>query len=221
MKKILLIVLALPLFLTSCMSSKSSLTRSARYEKMYEEQPISIMIMPPINHTNNVAAKEYLYTTLYQPLCDLGYYVFAPYMTLDVLQQESAYDSDQFLEGDLSKFKEYIGADAVLFTIVNKWNKGMSSIHTNIEYRLVSTQTNEVLYNHVGDITLDLSTNNGGLFGLIADAIVTAATPIVTSARNCNAYVLSDLPRGKYSEHHLKDQEFGAQPLNMSATIKK
>lgn len=221
MKKIILTLLFLPLFITSCISSKPGLTRADRYEKMYEEQPISILIMPPINYTNNVAAKEYMYTTLYQPLCDLGYYVFSPYMTLDVLQQESAYDSDQFLDADLSKFNEYIGADAVLFTIVNKWNKGMSSIHTNIEYRLVSTQTNEVLYNHIGDITLDLSTNNGGIFGLIADAIVTAATPIVTSARNCNAYVLNDLPRGKYSSNYLLDKEFSAHPLNMNATIKK
>lgn len=223
MKKLFFILCMLPLLLNSCISSKqSSLTKETRYGKLYEEQPVSILIMPPINKTNNVAAKEYMYTTLYQPLCNLGYYVFPPYMTLDILQRESAYDSEMFIEGDLSKFREYIGADIVLFTVIHNWKKGMSSINTQIEYRLVSTHSNEVLYSHVGDLTLDFSSgNNSGLFGLLAEVISTATTPVVEVARNSNAYILRDMPRGKYSENYMKDKEWSAEPLNISATIKK
>ncbi len=218
MKKVFLIIMILPLLLASCSTSKS-LTKGEQYAKMYAEQPTSILIMPPINNTNNVSAKEYMYSTLYQPLCDLGFYVFSPYMTLDILQQESAYNSENFLEADLSKFNEYIGADVVLFTIINDWKKQMTSIHTNIEYRLVSTKTNEVLYSHIGDITIDTSTNTGGLFGLIADVIATAVTPVITAARNCNVHVLNDIPRGKYSNSYMLDQNWKAQPKEMQVLI--
>lgn len=224
MKKILLILFVLPLIFASCVSSQHGvgLTKEARYPKFYEEQPTSILIMPPINKTNNVAAKEYMYTTLYQPLCNLGYYVFPPYMTLDILQRESAYDSEVFIEGDLSKFREYIGADLLLFTIIHNWKKGISSINTQIEYRLVSTQSNEVLYSHVGDLTLDFSSaDNSGLFRLLAEVISTATTPIVEVARNSNSYMLRDMPKGKYSESYMQDKEWSANPLDISAVIKK
>lgn len=209
----------LPLLLASCATS-SPLLKEERYGKIYEEQPVAILIMPPINNTNNVAAKEYMYSTLYQPLCNLGYYVFSPYMTYDILQQESAYDAENFLEADLSKFNEYIGADAVLFTIINEWSKGTTTINTNIEYRVVSTKTNEILFSHIGNITLDNSSNSGSAFGFIADLIVNAVTPIVVSARNANAYVLNDIPRGKYSSKYMLDQKWEANGENITATIK-
>lgn len=215
-----LLILLLLLLLVSCVSSQTPLLKQERYAKMYEEpQTVSILIMPPINKTNNVAAKEYLYTTLYRPLCELGYYVFSPYMMLDVLQQESGYDSERFLDQDLAKFHEYIGADAVLFTIINEWSKGTTNVDTNIEYRLVSTRTNEILFKHVGDIRIEKASDNDGAFVLLAKLIANATTPIVRSARKANNYVLNDMPRGQYSPSHMQDQNWVAKPEKISVTL--
>lgn len=53
--------------LSSC---AETLTRGQQYAKLYEEKPVSIVIMPPVNQTNSVEAKDFFYTTMYMPLCE-------------------------------------------------------------------------------------------------------------------------------------------------------
>ena len=61
---------------TSCtVSISSNLTKGEAYAKMYEENPVSILVMPPINNTNNVEAKDLLYTSISQHIAEAGYYV--------------------------------------------------------------------------------------------------------------------------------------------------
>lgn len=219
MKKILFL-LVLPLILTACGSSKS-LTRGEQYSSLYNEAPVSILVMPPINNSNNVDAKEYFYTSLAIPLMEKGYYVFSPYLALDLLQQESAYDSELFLGGDISAFGNVFGADAALFTVINKWQKHSSSIETEVEYYLISTRTNEVLYSHKGNLKLNTSVSSGNaLVNLIGTVVNTIATPIVTAARQCNRYVLQDLPEGVYSLDYLKDKNVEAMPEILKGKVK-
>lgn len=83
------------LFTSSCGLLKKGATRGEAYAKIYSEAPISILVMPPINETNKVDAKEAVYATLYRPLVDRGYYVFRRfsrrnYFSLRVLMMPSA-----------------------------------------------------------------------------------------------------------------------------------
>ena len=94
MKNYLIVALAI-ILLSSC---AESITRGKQYAKLYEEKPVSIVVMPPINQTNAVEAKDFFYTTMYMPLCEKGYYVYSPYLTMEMFQTESAYDSEMFLE---------------------------------------------------------------------------------------------------------------------------
>ncbi len=55
------------------------------------------------------------------PLREKGYYMYSPYLTIEMFQQESDYDAENFLDGDLSQFQNVLGADAVMFTIIKKW----------------------------------------------------------------------------------------------------
>ena len=135
------------ILLASC-AQGVGVTRGVQYAQMYEEKPASIVIMPPINQTNSVEAKEFFYTTMYMPLTEKGYYVFSPYLTMEMLQSESAYDSDMFLEGDLRSFKYVLGADAAIFTIIKSWDRNslMGYLTVGVEYILRSTATGETLY---------------------------------------------------------------------------
>lgn len=214
--------------LVSCGSTSSLTTLAEKYPGMYEEQPVTIVIMPPINQTNHAEAKDYFYTTLYAPLCEKGYYVYSPYLTMEMFQQESAYDSELFLEGDLSKFHEVLGADAAMFTIIKNWRRNNigGALTVDIQYTLRSTKTGQTLYSRGGTITVDTSVNTGGggLFGALADlaatAIATAATDKVVAGRRCNAYVLTDFPKGKYSSLFGKDQKNPAGKDHVTATVR-
>jgi hypothetical protein len=227
MRKIIYLSLVV-LLLTSCGETKN-FTRGENYPKMYEAKPTSILIMPPINKTVNVEAKEYFYTSLAIPLCEKGYYVISPFLSMETLKSESAYDSEMFINGDLKKFNEVFGADAALFTTINKWSKSTfgNTITVEIEYLLKSTTSNEILFNRKGTVTVDLSINSGsgGLLGALVDmaasAIATASTDKVVAARSCNTFSLFDLPDGKYRSTFDTDQATPAGGLEFRATVKK
>lgn len=223
MKNTILLALAAITFV-SCGTSK---TMGEQYASMYEENPLSIAIMPPINQTTHAEAKDFFYTTLYLPLCEKGYYVYSPYLTMEMFQQESAYDAELFLENDLSMFKNVLGADAAMFTIIKDWRRNNvgGRVKVDIEYILRSTKTGQTLYKREGVISVDTSVSGGGgsfgaLASLIATAINTATTDKVVAGRKCNAFVLSDLPAGKYSKMHEVDKtEPAGEPL-VKATVK-
>lgn len=225
MKKYIFLALV-PLLFASCATQQ--LTKGTQYSKMYEEKPVSIVIMPPINQTQHVEAKDYFYTTMYMPLCEMGYYVFSPTLTMEMFQSESAYDAEQFIEGDLSQFRNVLGADAAMFTIIKSWKRNNvgGKLTVGVEYILRSTKTGETLYTREGLIKVDTSVSGGGsgLFGalvnLAATAISTATTDKVVAGRKCTAFVLSDMPYGKYNEKYYdQDQKQPAGKSYIEATV--
>jgi hypothetical protein len=58
------------------------------------------------------------------------------------------------------------------------------------------------------------------IYRLIATAINTAATDKVVAGRKCNAFVLSDLPAGKYSKMYEADMKSPAGKPLVKATVK-
>lgn len=223
MKKLIGIIMAV-MSLASC---STPTTLSQQYPGMYEEKPLSIAIMPPINQTTHAEAKDYFYTTMYMPLCEKGYYVYSPYLTMEMFQQESAYDAEMFLEADLTPFRNVLDADAAMFTIIKDWRRnnvgGMLTV--KVEYILRSTKTGRTLYTREGEIKVDTSIDGGSggfgaLVGMIATAINTAATDKVVAGRKCTAFVLTDLPAGKYSPMHEKDASNPAGKKFIKATVK-
>ena len=222
--KNILILLITAMAVVSCTTTK---TLGEQYPAMYDEKPVTIAIMPPINQTTHAEAKDYFYTTLYQPLCEKGYYVYSPYLTMEMFQQESAYDAEHFLQGDLTAFRNVLGADAAMFTIIKSWKRSNigGRLTVDVEYILRSTKTGQTLYTREGNIKVDTSVSGGSggfgaLVGLLATAINTATTDKVIAGRKCNAFVLSDLPAGKYSELYEKDSTRPAGKKFVNATVK-
>jgi hypothetical protein len=184
--------------------------------------------MPPVNNSTKVEAKEFFHTTLNIPLAEAGYYVIPPFLSLEILKQESAYDSENFIDGNLSKFAEVFGADLILFTTIHTWNKsGLASVViVDVEYTIKDAITSEVLFNRRGNIKYDTRVSKGSsgswigaAISLTANAISTAATKYVSVARKCNDYSLAPLPKGKYHPNHNLDQEEYAGPAHFKANL--
>jgi hypothetical protein len=220
--------LYITLIITVISSCAKPILKSEAYKKLYKEEPKTVLIMPPINKTTNVEAKEYFHSTLSVPLSNMGYYVIPPFLSMEILKKESAYNSELFLDAPLSNFGDIFGANAVLFTIIHKWNKNVlfAKVTVEIEYILKSTKTNEILYTRRGVIEYSTSSNTGGnssLMGLAAaaatSAIKTAATDYTMLARKCNSYTLSDLPFGKYSPKYKLDGKERAGKKSFKVSI--
>ena len=210
---------------TSC-GIMGTVTRESQYAKMYEEKPITLLVMPPINNSNSVEAKDLLYTSISRPLIEAGYYVISPLLAMDVLKEESAYDSELFFEAPLTTFQNYFGADAVVFSVIDVWTKKGLGIQTKIRYVIKSAHTNEILFDRSCDLYLDLSvtSNNKGLLNslvnLAASAINTAATDHIVAARKANYYIFRDIRRGKYSPDYMLDKDLEAQETDIVTRVK-
>ena len=223
MKKATYLLFAL-IILSSC-GTASRLTREMQYSKMYEEKPVTLLLMPPINNTTNVEAKEYLYTSISRPLAEAGYYVISPMLSMDILQAESAYAAELFVDAPLTMFQNFFGADAVVFSEINSWTKKGLGIETNIRYFIKSAYTGEILFDRSCELYLDLQINSGGsgfgvLVDLVASAINTAVTEHIVAARKANYFIFRDIPRGKYNPQYLQDMDVIAEKKDVKARVK-
>lgn len=219
MKKIIPVLL-MAAALCSC-GTANRITRESQYAAMYENMPLTILVMPPINNTSNVEAKDLLYTSISRPLAEAGYYVISPLLAMDILKAESAYDAELFIDKPLTMIRDYFGADAVVFSQIDTWTKRGFGIDTKIRYMIKSTTTDEILFDRSCDLYLDLQENSGGhsmlsvLVDLAVSAINTATTDHIVAARRANYYIFSDIPRGKYSPQYMQDKEVEAQPKDI------
>ena len=203
------------LLLSACVPKMS--TKLAEFPMMYEEKPASILILPPMNKSTAADAKEYYSTTIQEPLAFAGFYTFPYPITSEILKMEGIYDTELLVNLPLSKFKEYFGADAVLFTTIKKWDLSYmvlaSTLTVSIDCKLKSTTSNQILWKYTGTVVVDLSGGNagGGLAGLIVKVIVaavqSAAADYAPYARQANYRALSSMPYGKYHSEHNKDQQ--------------
>ena len=204
------------LYLTGCVQHMT--TKQAEFPQMYEENPQSILILPPINETTDAEAKDYYSTTIPVPLISQGFYVFPYELTSEILKQEGIYDSELLRDMPLVKFQEYFGADSVMFTTIKEWDMMYAvfaaSLTISIDCELKSTHTSETLWSYNGKTVVDLSGSNsgGGLVGLLMQAAVTAANSAtadyVTYARQANQRAIYALPYGRYHKLHKQDMAY-------------
>ena len=211
----ILIVVCLTMLLSSC--GPKMKTKGELFPLMYEETPLSILVLPPINQSTAADAKEYYSTTVQEPLSFTGYYVFPYEVTVEILKMEGIYDTELLTNIPLAKFREYFGADAVLFTTIKKWDLSYlvlaSNLTISVDCLLKSTHSDQILWEYNGTIVVDLSGGNsgGGVAGLIAKAIITAINTAVADyvpyARIANYRALSSMPYGKYHDKFNQDRE--------------
>ena len=213
------------LIVSSC-GLMNQVTRESQYAAMYENMPVTILVMPPINNTSNVEAKDLLYTSISRPLTEAGYYVISPLLAMDVLKSESAYDAELFVDKPLTMFKQFFGADAVVFSQIDQWNKRGFGIDTKIRYFIRSADTGEIIFDRSCDLYLDLQQRSGGnsalsqLVDLAVSALNTALTDHIVAARKANYFIFRDIPRGKYNPSYLQDKGVLAEKKDVKMTVR-
>ncbi|MCD8186087.1 MAG: DUF799 domain-containing protein [Rikenellaceae bacterium] len=202
----------LVLCLVGCGSTRQSAssipTRAEHFADLYAEQPLTLLVMPPINRSTKVEAKELMYSSLTVPLAGKGYYVLPALLTQEILRQESAYDAELFVEQSLKRFGEIFGVDAVLFTTIHQWTKSSitTEVTVTVEYQLKSAKTDKLLFHRKGTIVYTPKTDSGHwLSDLLSDVLLTAMKKEIDLARTCHYNAFSDLPCGIYRPEYQQD----------------
>ena len=203
--KVLLLISVV--YLSGC---ATILTKNEAYPSMYLGQTDSILVVPVVNRSTAADAPELYSTTIAQPLAEAGYYVMSVPLVEMMLAMEGVVDGEQLKEIDPSKFKTMFGADSVLFVTINQWDTNYyvtgGNVTVGADFEIVSTTTNETLWNYRNTVVINTSGNSGNLLvDIISTAISTAITDYVPIARQVNFSVVNTLPVGKYHSRHGQD----------------
>jgi len=218
MKRNILIFLFVLLFISVSACGPKYISKKDAFPNMYEEKPLSILVLPPINMTTAADAKEYYATTIAEPLSFAGYYIYPIEVTTDILKNEGLYDTEILGGLPPEKFKQFFGADAVMYIKILKWDTSYYVIGGNVtvgvDCLLKSTTTGRELWKYDGTIVVDTSGGSGGSGGLaglivnvVATAIKTATTDYVPVAKRANIITISSMPFGKYNPNFDKDRD--------------
>jgi hypothetical protein len=205
------------IFTTGCAPKINTITKGEKFPKMYDQQPRSLLVLPPMNESTDVEAKDYYMTTVEMPFALMGYYVMPVEIVNDVMKQEGITNTEMLYDLPLNKLQEYFGADAVLYTRIKKWDTSYmvvaSTLTVSVDSEIVSTKTSEKLWAYNGTVVQDLTNRSNGGGGLaelivnvVATAINTAAADYVKYARIANFRLITSVPTGPYHEAHMKDQ---------------
>lgn len=170
------------------------------YDALKEHAPRSILVIPPLNNSVEVNAPYSYLSTITQPLAEKGYYVF-PVSVVDTLLKENGLPTPaEMNEIPLDKIDEFIGADSVLYVVINDWGQKynvLSSVTVvNGQVKLVSVKTGQLLWDAPFAAQYDANANNqGGLVGALVGAIVNQIageisdnTPMTARIANANAF---------------------------------
>lgn len=114
-------------FLTGCVSVPPK-----DYTEFRKANLRSILVLPPVNESNEVLAPYSLLTTTTRPLAELGYYV-VPVVIADQLLKENGLSlPSEMHQAPLPKLREVFGADAVMYITIEKYGS---------KYQLVASNT--------------------------------------------------------------------------------
>jgi|WetSurMetagenome_2_1015567.scaffolds.fasta_scaffold267653_2 hypothetical protein len=161
----LLVLIIFMLFISMNLCAKAQTLKDA-YPNLYKVNPVTILILPPINQSTAAEAKELMACTLAEPLAMKGYYPLPMEAMFTVLREEGLYDTETLTPPVLANLHKYFGADAALETTIIRWNKktvtqfkvgeGIKTkitVDIKVNYRLLDTQTGEELWAFQSEIT--------------------------------------------------------------------
>ncbi len=211
------VLLIIVLLTTSCAEKKVMITRGAAFPDIYEEQPRSILVLPPINKSATPEATIYYSATIETPLRSAGYDVIPTESVTKTMKQKGIQDTNELYTVPLNTLYKYFGSDAVLYTKIKQWEEAhtgfISRLIISIDSELMSTKTSKQLWIYNSSVNVDLNTVKTafGSVQLIIDGMETdvdkeTADSIAYSLR-ATTKLTRDLPFGPQHEEYLHDQE--------------
>lgn len=219
MKKPLLIgLLACGAALSGC---STTVVEPKDYTSYYADAPRSILVVPVVNHSNEVDASELFLTTMAVPLAERGFYVFPTNATTTMMGAEGLSDPGFVHQAPTPDLARLFDADAVLYVEVLDWDSNYevisSSIETEFLYTLKSARTGQVLWQDQQRYVHSTSANSGNP---LADLLANALTSVINNTKSdftpmaiqANIAVLSPagqgLPFGHRNELVSKNDEY-------------
>ncbi|MCK6395173.1 DUF799 domain-containing protein [Zoogloea sp.] len=156
------------------------------YTAFKQSRPASILVIPPLNNSPDVAATYSMLSQVTLPLAEAGYYVFPVSLVDETFRQNGLVNPAEMNEVKLQKLREIFGADAALYISIKHYGTTYvvlsSESRVTADATLVDLRTEQVLWKGSATASSAEGRNSGGgLVGLLVQAVV---SQIVESSTN-------------------------------------
>ncbi|HDR8934513.1 DUF799 domain-containing protein [Burkholderia vietnamiensis] len=179
----LLSALSIAVLLSACAQP----AKRPDYTAFKKSQPRSILVLPPLNDTNDVTATYGMLSQMTQPLAEAGYYVVPVAVVDETFKQNGLTNAAEIQGTSPAKLREIFGADAALYSKVTQYGSVYQIIDSTTvvaaSAKLVDLKTGDVLWQGEGRATgKEIGNNvNVGAFGIVGVLVQAAVKQVAHS----------------------------------------
>ncbi len=146
------------------------------YAAFKQNRPVSMLVLPPLNETPEVAATYGVLSQVTLPLAEAGYYVVPVSLMDETFRQNGLNNPAEIHDVSPQKLREIFGADAVVYIKVTKYGTSYAVIasetRVTAQARVVDLRTGQLLWR--GSATASSSENRSAGQGRLADLLILA-----------------------------------------------
>ena len=124
-------VLAMVALLAGCAAPRQNVD----YTAFRESKPASILVLPPVNTSVDVAATAAVLSQATRPLAESGYYVVPVGVMEETFKQNGMQSADEIRELPAVKLREIFRADAALYMTVKQYGSSYAVVASSITVR--------------------------------------------------------------------------------------
>lgn len=166
-------LVALAALLTGCVAPPQ---KHVDYTAFRESKPASILVLPPLNTSVDVAATSAVLSQATRPLAESGYYVIPVGVMEETFKQNGLTSPDDIHELPAVKLREIFGADAALYMTVKQYGSSYavlsSTVTVSIDAELLDLRNGAKLWRGSKQVVHANNNSNGGLIGMLVQAVV-------------------------------------------------
>jgi len=167
------------------------------HSALRQAKPRSILVLPPVNESVEVAASPSVLSQSTRPLAEAGYYVMPVALMEETFRQNGLTHPEDIHAVSLAKLREIFGADAVMYLTVKRYGAKYfvvgSETAVEVQARLVDSRTGTLLWNGQARASSEegKNNNNAGIVGLLITAVLQQVLSNVTEQSHSLAGVAS------------------------------
>lgn len=156
------------------------------YTAFKEARPTSILVLPPLNSSPDIAATYSMMSVTTAPLAESGYYVYPVTLVDETFKQNGLTVPADIHSVSVSKLREIFGADAALYINVKQYGTSYAVISSETrvtaEAKLVDLRSGATLWSGAATASsAEGDNNNGGLIGMLVKAAIRQIVETVSS----------------------------------------
>ena len=169
--------------------------------------PGAILALPPVNKSTKAGAENFFGKIINEPVLYIGYQALPREMTSQFLLSHGIVNTTTLDDLSMKKFKDLLGADAVMFTTITDWKAvsgDKNKLNLMVTYVLKDSATGKTLWTFSDEVNVDLKDRfYAGKLGVLSQVLLAGANSMTTSMFNkpLQDYIvtLNSMPTGPYN----------------------